>query len=417
MAISSSNANSVATLNGLFKEVYGDDVENLIPDGVILMKSVAFVPKDKQNGAYYHQPVIVAQEHGFSYGGPDGGAFLLADPVPGQVKDAQIQGYEFVLRTAISVGSISRSQNNKAAFEQATRLIVANMVRSFAKRLEVIMLYGQKNIGVVATVPTATTLTIAAADWASGIWSGSVNMKIDIYSVGGTLRGTFSISNVDLDAKTLTTATSLSAAGVVATDVIVHSGAGYMVAGDSKEFPGLQAIMQNTGTLFGINAATYDLWRATQYDALSGDLSFQKLQKALGQAVAKGLDSDVKVHVSPATWAKLNSDQAALRVYDTSYKTEKSENGSRVLKFFGQTGEIEIIPNMYVKESLAFIAPDDVLMRVGSTDVTFKRPGRGDEFFRDLENNNGVELRAYTDQALFCHAPCKLVLIYGIVNS
>ena len=56
-------------------------------------------------------------------------------------------------------------------------------------------------------------------------------------------------------------------------------------------------------------------------------------------------------------------------------------------------------------------------MRVGSTDMTFKRPSQGDEFFRDLENSAGYELRLYTDQALFCQAPGKSVIITNIVNS
>lgn len=47
-------AASVATLNGLFKEVYSDRVENLIPDGVKLLKAVEFLPKDKRNGSEYH---------------------------------------------------------------------------------------------------------------------------------------------------------------------------------------------------------------------------------------------------------------------------------------------------------------------------------------------------------------------------
>lgn len=44
-------------------------------------------------------------------------------------------------------------------------------------------------------------------------------------------------------------------------------------------------------------------------------------------------------------------------------------------------------------------------MRVGSTDMTFKRPGQGEEFFRDVENSAAYELRLYSDQALFCSAP------------
>lgn len=55
--------------------------------------------------------------------------------------------------------------------------------------------------------------------------------------------------------------------------------------------------------------------------------------------------------------------------------------------------------------------------RVGSTDITFKRPGQGEEFFRDLENAAGYELRVYSDQAVFCCAPGRSVLITDIVNT
>ena len=56
-------------------------------------------------------------------------------------------------------------------------------------------------------------------------------------------------------------------------------------------------------------------------------------------------------------------------------------------------------------------------MRVGSTDITFKRPGQADNFFRDLDSAAGYELRCFTDQALFCMAPGKQVCITGIVNQ
>lgn len=52
--------NNLTTLNGLFKEVYADKLENIIPDGVKLLKMIPFVAKDKQNGSLYHQPVKIA---------------------------------------------------------------------------------------------------------------------------------------------------------------------------------------------------------------------------------------------------------------------------------------------------------------------------------------------------------------------
>jgi len=324
----------------------------------------------------------------------------------------------------LSVGAVSRSINDKGAFERATKLVVANMVRSFAKRLEAIMFYGQKNIGVVESNPAGAVLDIADAHWAAGLWSGAVNMEVDIFDpTGATKRGTFKISAINIEAKQITTSSTpnFNVAGVLLGDVIVHKGAGLnasLTIEPSLEFAGLQRIMENTGTLFNINAATYDMWKATTYSAGSADLSFLKIQKAIALATAKGLDEDVVCMVSPATWAKLLSDQAALRMYDDSYKTEVMENGAKAIKFYGQNGAIEIIACNYVKESLAFLFPKkDALIRVGSTDVTFKRPGYADEFFRELDDKNGYELRAYCDQALLAPAPNKLLLINEIVNT
>ena len=51
--------NTVASLNGMFKEIYADKLENLIPDGVKLMSSIPFSSKEKQLGNLYHQPIVL----------------------------------------------------------------------------------------------------------------------------------------------------------------------------------------------------------------------------------------------------------------------------------------------------------------------------------------------------------------------
>ena len=47
-------ANTLTTLNGLFKEVYGKDIEDLIPDGVKLLIKIPFAKKDAALGGNYH---------------------------------------------------------------------------------------------------------------------------------------------------------------------------------------------------------------------------------------------------------------------------------------------------------------------------------------------------------------------------
>ena len=93
------------------------------------------------------------------------------------------------------------------------------------------------------------------------------------------------------------------------------------------------------------------------------------------------------------------------------------ENGAKTIKFHSQNGMVEIVPSIFVKEGMAFVLCKEDWVRVGSTDITFKRPDRGDEFFRDLTDHMGYELRAYTDQALFCARPGRQVIITNLKVS
>lgn len=403
-------AGTIGTLNGLFKESYADKLENLIPDGVKLLNKIHFMSKDKMPGNLYHQPVILGLEHGVTFAGATEDAFNLNAPVAGQIKDAQVQGNPLVLRSLLGYVAASRAAlGGEKAFMDATKFLVANMLRSVAKKLEIELLYGQVGYGTVGSV-SGNTITITLAEWAPGIWAGGENMPIEIRdTTGATSRGEYVIASVDMDnnAITLTSAPS----GVIATDVIWHKGA------YGNEFAGIHKILTNTGTLFNISATTFSLWKGNSFSCSNAALTFNKLQLALTRAIAKGLDGKVFVLVNPKAWANMLNDQAALRMYDQSYSPVQMQNGGKSLLFHGQTGAMEIEPSIYVKEGYAYMLAMEEWSRVGSTDMTFRRPGQGDQFFRDLENSAAYELRLYTDQCVFCAAPGKNVLLTNITNA
>lgn len=403
------SANDLSTLNGMFKETYANKIENLIPDGVKLINEIKFASRDKQPGNLYHQPVVLGLEHGVTFGGAGDGAFNLNAPIAGVMQDATVRGNQMVLRSVLSYSAASRSvSGGNKAFEDATKYLVKNMMNSMSKKLEIEMLYGQMGYATVAST-SGNVITITTAEWAPGIWSGAEGMPLEIRdSTGATIRGSCNVSAVDLSARTVTV--DSMPAGVSASDVIWHKGA------YGNEFAGIHKIITNSSSLFGISAASYNLWKGNSFSAGSAALSFAKIQDAIALAVEKGLDSKVMVLVNPKAWADLLTEQTALRMYDSSYKSSELEQGSQKLKFFGQNGEIEIVPSIYIKEGYAYVICPDEFLRVGSTDVTFRRPGQGDEFFKDLENAAGYELRAYTDQALFCFAPGKNTLITAITN-
>jgi len=415
-------ANTPVSLDGQFKEVYADNINNLIPEGAKLLHMVNFIKAEKQPGNLYHQPVILGHEHGFTYGGVLGNAFQLENAVASSNADARVQGAEIVLRSFLSIAAASRSQNSKACFISETKLLVENMLKSFAKRLEIGLMYGQMGIGTVESITGAGPYVVKIYDWdwAAGIFSGGENMPITI------LDPTFAANRVDtfvtavnLDTKEIT----INAKGTAqADDVIVFKSA--IAAGPVyNEFAGLHKIISNSGSLFNINASVYNLWKGnvinvgTDFTGGEAKLSFDSIESAIARAMNKGLnDEEVAVICNPGSWKNLLTEQAAKRMYDSSYSGKEIEQGAKSIKFHGPNGLIEIVPSIYCKEGFAYIIPAKEFMRVGSTDVTFEQPGFEGKFLRLLENHNGYEMRAYTDQALFTSKPGLCCLLRYIKN-
>lgn len=403
-------AGTVGTLNGLFKEAYAEKLHELIPDGVKLLNRIKFASKDKMPGNLFHQPIVLGMEHGITYASSDDDAFNLNPAVAGTIKDAQVKGNPKVMRSLLGYVAASRAaQGGQKAFMDATKFLVANMLRSMSKKLEIEMLYGQMGYGTTGT-STGTTVTITTAEWAPGIWAGAENMPIEIRdTTGATVRGNVTITAVDLTARTLTIDSALS---LTSGDVIWHKGA------YGNEFAGIHKILStSSGTLFNISVSSYNLFKGNEYAVGSAALSFDKLTKAAARAVEKGQDGKMVVLVNPRAWANILTDQAALRRYDGSYSKTKTENGSTALVFHSQNGELEIEPSIYVKEGYAFMLTIEDWFRVGSSDLSFKLPGQGDEFFRQAGDSAAFELRLFTDQAIFCPSPGHNVYLTGIVNS
>lgn len=429
-------SNNMTTLNGNFKERYADKMERIIPDGKKVLSSIPFIAKDKQPGNAYHQPVVLGLEHGVTFADDTEGAFALNAPVAGQIKDAVVKGYQLILRSVLSYQAAFRAMGpGERAFEDATKYLVGAMLDSVQKKLEIECMYGQKEYGIVNAAPTLISagdadfdpdtvsgnpavgnykVVIQTKEWAPGIWSGGEGMPVDIYdTTGTTLRASKLVKAVSLTARALAiNLSSGEAATVVSTDRVLHKGA------LNKEFAGIHKILTNTGTLFGISSTQYQLWKGSSFAPTSTSvLSFAILQQAISKGVEKGLDSDVKVLVNPSHWDDLLTEQAALRMYDSSYKADTAENGSRSIKFHSQNGMVEIEPSIYVKEGYAFVLCEEDWVRIGSTDVTFKRPGVEGNFFLDLPDYAGYELRCYTDQALFCSKPGRSIIISNLKTS
>lgn len=430
---------TVAQMNGLYKEAYADGIQALIPDIAYLTKNIAFGEAEKV-GNKYHQPVILARELGVTYAASGAGAYTLNNSVAMTMKDASLDGSQITLRSSIPYDTVARSLSSGKAFRKATLPIIENNLESHSKRLELGLLYGQATAGLGTTSGsvnidgTSTTLTFTAASWAVGVWGGEEGAQVIFFKnsdhAGITAQSSsnndiFTIVSVDPDNRamvvsgTSTGISALDAATAAGVDIYFYNGAYDSTGGTTQTFAemvGIDKIVTNTGTLFGIPANTYNLWKGNTYSAASGQLTLGKITAAVNKAVGKGgLKEKVAVLVSPASWGNLMTDLAALRKFDSSYDSGKGENGFDAIKFYGANGEVEVVIHTAVKDGEAFILPLKRFRRVGATDVTFQTPGRPEELFVQLANANGFEIRSYSDQAVLCQTPAKCVKITTIV--
>lgn len=412
-------------LDGFFKEVYGDDVVNLVPESAKFVKLVRFSPADKEEGEKYNQPVVLSNEHGVTYASAGDGAFTLKDSISMTMKNAEINGAQILLRTSIPYETAARASNSKKAFAKATEMIVENMMESVTKRLEIAYFYGGTGLGKTSSSTnsssTKTVVTLTEASWAAGIWSGMEDAKINFYNgssiVSSGSDAIFTISAVDIENRKLTvTGTST---GISALDTSIGSGTRdiYFDGAYGKELKGLDYILTTSGSVFGIDNSAYALWAGNSYSCGSANLTMGKILAGVGKPVARGLNEDLDLFVNPTTWGNLNGDLAALRKFDQSYSRRKLENGTEAIVFHGQNGEIRVHSHNIVKLGDAFAAPLKRCKRVGSTDVTFKSFANGERMFRELSDSAGFELRLYTSQALLLETPARAVKFTSIVNS
>lgn len=414
--------NTTTTLTGLFKEVIGEGPIKLLPKANWIQRNVDFSEKEMVGGKF-RQNVVLSHEHGVTYSKANNGAFSLEEAVAADLGDVQVEPSQLVMKSVIDYESAFRSaKGGKRAFADGVGLVVENMTASLAKRAEIDFLYGRTGIGLVNAATSATTsVVISEASFSPGIYAGIKKAKVHIINAAfaadedtSEIVASFTPSTRTL---VLTNAQTLDAGDYIFFKGQIESGGTPVY----HSMVGLDSMCTTTtGSLFNISVTDYaDSWQAAPERSSTGQISMAKVMAGVSSLVDRGCMTDLVCLMSPRAYEVLNTDMAALRRLDSSYRYSKAESGSESLCFYGQNGKLEIVPHLYVKWGDAFILPPKELKRIGSTEITFKRPGAsGDqEIFRESTDTAGFELRAYTAQALLPNRLNWLVKLSGITYA
>lgn len=424
---------SVPSVNGMFKQRYGRWIDPL-PDEHTLADFGDFIPSENRPGLGYNFPVLTGLELGQT-ANVDGSAFSLNPAVDSTVLNANLDGATILLQSVVSYDTIYKSLNGTGngnqgpAYKTALDQTVQAMLQGAALYRELALAYGPgtstavaSNIGVVggsvsgANLGATQVVYLTEASWIPGLWiiaTGSNGMKVDIYQTDGT---TLRETNVNVDARPSTTQTRLqltkaaSAATVAANDKIVPLG------WRTKSCFGLEAIYNNTGTIFNINAATVAPWRCMTFSA-GGAMSRAKIMAMAAAVSINGVKNGGKLFVCAPTFADLAEEANALQRYTANTDKVKRQGASQLI-YETAAGQVEVVVYQYAKQGQAMFISNDNFRRVGSTDLTMRPIGGGAEaFFTHLTGNAGAQMKIFSNQAPVFEMPYRNFLITGIANN
>lgn len=415
-----------STLDGYFKRRYGQFLSAVPDDGNSIIASRVRFAEGEKIGDSYHEPVRLGRAMGWTFAGATlaGTAYALNAGRSGVTKDASVDGSSFVLREQIAYDVISRAATNMQAFGRAFDDIVEDMQKSSVLARELSLLYGQDDLGTIESVSGSSTTrgwTMTKASTSAAVWWQLYGAALDVFTAaGGTKRNSnalVAVTGVDLDANgkivvsVSGNATDLSAC--VAGDVLIPLGA------DGEMMVGLSKVAKNTGTLYGISASTYPLWKATAHDAGTAAATVATLMHSLKANTLKSGPGKKTALVSLATWIDLNNNTTVLqRFLDSKQKAGVTFGTDEISVEQGQT-MLEIVQHPLMKEGEAYMVDFSKHKRIGSRDHSWGigAPGQNDRFFRELPDNAGFELRCYWDQGHLCRNPGSVTRISNIVNS
>lgn len=408
-------ANTLSSLNTAFKYIQEKKLLDLKPNSSIVYDMAPMKESDTL-GRKYLAPVVLSYELGFTFG--DGSAFAYNSDVAGIYSEIQIDPNPVVLKSRLSIEAADRMANggDKAVINHVA-LRSGQMKSSLMKMAEIEMLHGKTGVGTISADPvvaTNATIIFTDATWAPGIWGGMEGALLESRAGASLINTNADLVLVSVNFETKSIVVSGNGTDLTALDAAQKI---YFKGAYSNGQYGIKYQLSTSGSIFNIDNSAYALWKA-QALSVGGALTMAKALEGRAKAVSRaGLDEDCVLLVSSATYENLNSDLAALRMFDESYSSKEAENGSKGIKYHGQGGAVRIVAHPMVMEGDAFMIPERGMKRIGATDITFKSIDGDEEAWKHLEGYHAYQLTGRFSFQVLISEPAKCVYFSGIVNT
>ena len=428
--------------NNILKNIQTSLV-NVIPSPSFIFANQIKFEESKKLGNNYVFDVEANYEQAVTPGGSARRASTLYSPNAGRIDQATVPSYRAVNRAIIATAMLDASKTEKTSFDSVIRNRPKSVVMGLAKHNEIDFFYGQTRKGLshagtaianatqVSASGTwyAATVTLDNDDYAIGMYAGMSGARLEFWKAGAQIGGASQAYLRTITFKNGSTAGSVvvefesqtdrDAVVTAATSVEIWFLGERTGAAAYDEMIGLNGIVTNTTTLFGVDTTVNELFRGNTIDwsALTNrKLNLAGLLAAVATPMALGLEGKtVQVHIPQVSMAGLVNDEAALKRYNGNER--KGQRGFNTLEFFYNNTSFEIVVNNIVKEGHVFGFVKEECHRVGTHDVQLESAtydGKDNFLYRASGDIDGYEVRASSDQQVYLERPATSFRIAGV---
>lgn len=446
--LGSSLPETLSTIAGDVKTVYGTNLVQVLPDAAMLQKKFPLADSADYPlvGDYFSALIGLQFPWGFSFLGQgyEGTATntTLGESLAGQTQPAKIYPCTTVLTDNLAYQILDRanSSGSKQAVLSALSYTGKQMAIIMRNVLELQILHGRQGLGASAGAISTLTVTLDPATTSPGILSLLIGARLQWMQSNNTTARTanstsnyLTVSAISLADPANPTITMVNTgtsghASITTGDLMFIAGArGIAVAVGDTSVPqyeqiglGLQ-LAETSASVFGITKSQYIGWVANQMTSI-GAFSPSVLMTAAQKSMSRGGElGEYLAILSPAQWAVLNSALATNEQYNQQAPSfamqKKTGTDEIIIKHGGIT--IECMSHPLQKDGQFYLVPVSEVKRIGSVDLTFAIPGQaeGQEYYYPLPGNALMQRQCRADWQLVLLKPPSGTIGTGVTYS
>lgn len=387
--------------NGLSKKVYArvkGKIQSLHPDVAVYQKILGdYDPDADKVGESYNVPVVLQRPNSVTFVGSSPTAstnYLAGQPMV--IKQASITPTVIHLPETQELTALGRAAaSGVGSFAKFAVPLYAAMMDTMRTRLELGYVRGQKGLGTVDSIndlggsPKKMEIVITAATWSAGIWYAlGPGATLDSFTstTKNNASGALKITAVDDDNRKITVEyTGTAVDEVDPGDVLYQEGA--YTGSAFKEMAGAIAFASNTGSLAGIDAATYMNWKGNTMD-IDGPISTDVIQEIAGKMRNRGANGELLFMLSQKRYGIVANEYIARGVIDQRYNPSNQKQGQKEISFEAYGfGKIMIVPHPFIHDGELLCSKPSSCTKVGGSAPRFGIPGFDTEDFPRWERS------------------------------